>query len=365
MSSSDELYLWGLLALTLSQSDSTGNLVATPHWCLRQLGLIDAKSRRGGRQYKQFSDAIRRLSVVNYLNNAFYDPVRAEHRNVSFGFFSYSLPKNPDSNRSWCIAWDPIFFEMVKAGAGQFRFDLAVYRQLDAASRRLFLFASKILYRRSTLPNLTVRKLAVDILGNSNSVATRDLKIKVQRCLSRLTELGVFSETSIRRIKAGTYLVQATRGRHFDANLKNQITASSFDCPLVESLVGLGCTPGVARNIKRKYKRHDVERWLDITQAALEKHGQAFFKRSAVAYLIDSLKASASGTRTPPDWWLALRSSDVKSEQVSNEGRKVLTRLQEEVFATTEPTETGTTSNVTLVADVLRRIAEMEQENPN
>ena len=44
----DELYLWGLLGLTLAQPETDGQLYATPHYCLRQLGLIDQKSRRGG-----------------------------------------------------------------------------------------------------------------------------------------------------------------------------------------------------------------------------------------------------------------------------------------------------------------------------
>ena len=38
----DELYLWGLLALTLSQPEPDNSFDATPHWCLRQLG--DRKS---------------------------------------------------------------------------------------------------------------------------------------------------------------------------------------------------------------------------------------------------------------------------------------------------------------------------------
>ena len=33
----DELYLWGLLNLTLSLSEPNGTLTATPHWCLKQL----------------------------------------------------------------------------------------------------------------------------------------------------------------------------------------------------------------------------------------------------------------------------------------------------------------------------------------
>ena len=90
----DKLYLWGLLALTLAQPEADGSLDATPHWCLRQLGLIDAGTRRGGRQYQQFAAALERLSAVSYLSSACYDPVRGEYRQVSFRFFSYSLPAN-------------------------------------------------------------------------------------------------------------------------------------------------------------------------------------------------------------------------------------------------------------------------------
>ena len=88
----DEFYLWGLLALTFSQPEPESEFHATPHYCLRQLGVIDQHDRRGGRQYRQFSTALERLSAVRYQNQAFYDPVRAEHRRVSFGLFSYSLP---------------------------------------------------------------------------------------------------------------------------------------------------------------------------------------------------------------------------------------------------------------------------------
>ena len=41
ISPSDELYLWGLLALTLKQPEPSPELRATPHWCLRQMGLVD------------------------------------------------------------------------------------------------------------------------------------------------------------------------------------------------------------------------------------------------------------------------------------------------------------------------------------
>ena len=64
---------------------------ATPHWCLKQLGIVTPKQEQGSR-YQTFRDAIRRLSGVVYDCDRFYDPVRGEHRDVTFGFLKYSLP---------------------------------------------------------------------------------------------------------------------------------------------------------------------------------------------------------------------------------------------------------------------------------
>ena len=103
----DELFLWGLLALTLADERSDGELHATRHYLLSQLGLIDAQSRRGGRQYRRFSEAIDRIAAIQYFNSAFYDPIRSEHRKLNFGFFSYSVPEDAKSSRTWRIVWDP------------------------------------------------------------------------------------------------------------------------------------------------------------------------------------------------------------------------------------------------------------------
>jgi hypothetical protein len=75
LSASDEFYLWGLLALTFAQPQADANLFATPHYCLRHLGVIDQHVRRGGQQYQQFAKAIERLSQVTYFNDCFYDAV--------------------------------------------------------------------------------------------------------------------------------------------------------------------------------------------------------------------------------------------------------------------------------------------------
>ncbi len=109
LAAKDEITLWGLLALTLMQPEPEPELLATPHWCLRQLGIINQRTNRGGRQYQAFAESLHRLSAVTYMNDGFYDPKRSEHRRVSFHFLSYSLPVDPLSNRAWHILWDPLF----------------------------------------------------------------------------------------------------------------------------------------------------------------------------------------------------------------------------------------------------------------
>jgi hypothetical protein len=78
----------GLLALALAQPEPQIEFQATPHFCLRELGLISPDSK-GGKSYRLFRDALRRLAAVRYQNERFYDPVRREHREVTFGLFSY------------------------------------------------------------------------------------------------------------------------------------------------------------------------------------------------------------------------------------------------------------------------------------
>lgn len=211
LSAQDEFYLWGLLALTFSQPAPQVEFHATPHYCLKQLGVIDAGGRRGGRQYRQFAAALERLAAVRYQNHAFYDPVRAEHRRVSFGLFSYSLPLSTESSRAWRIVWDPLLFELVSAIGGHLRFDLNVYRELDPASRRLFLLLGKM-FRRSTRPAVfDLRHLAVQVLGFAPTVATRDLKSKVGRCIRRLADREVVRQSEPEAIVVVAYDVPVGR----------------------------------------------------------------------------------------------------------------------------------------------------------
>jgi len=125
----------------LADPDPDGEFHATPHFCLRRLGLIDLH-RRGGQPYRLFAEAIERLSVVRTAMTV--STIRSE-ANIAgqLRILQLQLPVDPESSRAWRIAWDPIFFEFVKASRGALRFDLAIYRQLDPASRRLFLLLRK------------------------------------------------------------------------------------------------------------------------------------------------------------------------------------------------------------------------------
>jgi hypothetical protein len=352
LSASDEFYLWGLLALTFAQPQADANLFATPHYCLRQLGAIDQHARRGGQQYQQFAKAIERLSQVTYLNDRFYDPVRAEHRKVSFGFLSYSLPLDPQSSRAWRIAWDPIFFDLVRAAGGSFRFDLATYRELDPASRRLFLLLSKILSRRQTSPKFELRHLAVNVLGFAPTIATRDLKVKVWRCVERLTELNVVrsldKESLFCKAKRGDYVMVLERGDYFTKPRKTDARPLVAETAIHDLLRSLGFDDLAIARLLHRFPMPMLREWTDITQSAKERFGVSFFKKSPQAFLVDNLKNAAKGNRTPPDWWHEVRRAEARKEaksqaasaemtpsavpDLSDQAREVYERIAKEMF---------------------------------
>jgi len=360
LSPTDELYLWGLLNLTLAQPTVGQTLTATPHWCLKQMGIIDAGSRRGGRQYRQFSEALKRLSVVNYLSDACFDPTRGEYRKVSFGFLSYSLPVDPQSNRAWTIRWDPVFFDLIQAKGGSMRFDLALYRSLDAASRRLLLLLLKIGYRKGRLPVFDLRHLAVDLLGLSNSLAVRDMKIKVARTLRRLENMEVIASPSITRIKPGQFSVSFERGEYMNRLPEQMDRITVEESPLMEGLLAIGFEFPAAVRIVRRYSSALVSLWTDITQAAItqaaiEQFGQQHFRVSPMAFFVDSIKKASQGTRTPPDWWQDAKRKERRSQKPTEAGKQVLSKLMDEVFGS-DREAASTSRKPERAADLLKRI---------
>lgn len=352
LSAADELYLWGLLALTLQQPEPGPELRATPHWCLRRLDLINSSARRGGRQYAAFRDALRRLANVRYLNDAFYDPIRQEHRQVCFGFFSYSLPLASESQRAWRIVWDPLFFELAQHAAGHLRFDFAAYRRLDLAARRFFLFLSKLQHRRQQQWTFRLRTVAVDLLGFAPQLADRTLRFKIKRVLAALMENGILAWGEIKRMGKGNDQIRLRMA----ATASRQLTAPSraSDSPAFAALLEIGFTKSATRRLVRDTKPDLLAEWIDITQAASEKFGTTFFKKSPMAYLVDALQHAQRGDRTPPDWWREMQALERRHESEAGQSADMLARLRRELFTTNEMEKFESACTLRPLGEVLR-----------
>lgn len=315
LSPGDEFYLWGLLALTFAQAEPRMEFQATPHFCLRKLGLISPDSK-GGKSYRLFREALRRLSAVRYQNERFFDPIRREHRAVSFGLLSYSLPLDRDSSRAWRIVWDPLLFEYCQAAASQLRFDLTTYRSLDHASRRLFLLLSKVFWRSPLSPHFDVRQLAVNVLGFSASLPTRTLKAKVKRCAAVLRQHDVLASTadstdpSFRKQGKGRFGAQFARGTYFDRRRPNRKSRAAEDSALYDPLCAIGFDAAAIGRILARFPVEQIQLWADVTLAAVEHKGPSFFRRSPQAFFMDNIQHAAHGKRTPPDWFWELRKEE-------------------------------------------------------
>jgi len=320
LSPTDEFYLWGLLSLTFSQPQPSPDFYATPYYCMRQLGTIHrAGGNYGSKNHALFRAALSRLSTVSYRNDRFYDPVRGEHRQVGFGFLSYSLPIDRGSSRAWRFAWDPIFFEFCQATAGSLRFDLGTYRSLDPASRRLYLLLKKIFWRNDTSPDFELRDLTVNVLGFRAEHETWRLKQKLLGCIEallhhdilRLPENASSLKALFTKRAKGQYGIRFHRGEHFDAAA---VRPRLFDCPLYEPLQAIGLDDASIRHVLSRYDGRFVAEIADMTLAARERKGETFFTTSAPAYFIDNLKKQAAGERTPPDWWRELRKEEERKQ---------------------------------------------------
>jgi len=323
LSAADDFILWGLLALTFAQPEPSTEFHATPHYCLRKLGLIKSNSSKGGKDYVLFREAIRRLARVIYENTAFYDPLRGEHRDVAFGFLKYSLPLTPPSSRAWRFVWDQQFFEYCKATGGGLWFDLETYRKLDLASRRLFVFLQKVFHRSTVSPALDVRRLCVEVLGFAPTVQVCDLKQKLARCVECLAGEGIVElqegGLDIRRLfvkrDVGQYSMVLHRGPYFSAKRLDMSKLSPEDSALVDPLRTIGLDDRAIGRVLRDHTADTVREWADITLAARERNGASFFKHSAAAYFMDNLKHAAAGQRSAPDWWRELRRQELERQR--------------------------------------------------
>ena len=165
---------------------------------------------------------------------------------VSFGLFSYSLPLDLDSSRAWRIVWDSAVLRVLQAAASQLSFDLETYRQLDHASRRLFLLLSKVFWRRPLSPHFDLRHLAVNVLGFSANLATRTLKAKVKRCADVLQRHEVLAtppaatDRVFHKQGKGRYGAQFVRGTYFDRRRPTRKALAIEDSPLADPLRAIG-----------------------------------------------------------------------------------------------------------------------------
>jgi len=338
LSAHDELYLWGLLSLAISQTEPSAEFMATPYFCLRRLGIIGG-SNKGGREFELFRAAIKRLAGIRYQNDYFYDPIRGEHRAVSFGFLSYTLPLGPDSGRAWRFVWDSLFFELARATGGALRFDLGVYRQLSPAARRLYLFLKKLFWRAEETPALNLRHVAVDVLGFAATTETTPLRWKVAHCIEQLRKAEIVllpaGETDARHLfrkqSKGQYVFQLLRGPRFDTQ-GNERSAEPTDSPLYEPLKTIGLDDRTIARVISQYSPRMIEQWADITLAARERQGETFFTNSPQAYFIDNLKAAKESRRTPPDWWHELRKQELARQREQVKAKSQIFRSEDDAF---------------------------------
>jgi len=327
LSSSDDLYLWGLLGLALSQVDASPDFYATPYWCLKQLGIIH-DGKKGSEEFRLFREALRRLAGVRYACDAFFDPIRREHREVSFGFLSYSLPLSDAKSRTWRFAWDPIFWELCSTNAGALRFDLPTYRGLSPASRRLYLLLKKLFWRSSESPELEIRELAVHALGFSATLPTKILKVKLAACVRELLDRGLLqlglgqgsvAECFTKKQK-GVFTVKMYCGPTFH-RVTEIAHGSVQDSPLYEPLAAIGFdTASIARIIKR-YPSRLVQLWSDITLAAVE---QRRIEQSPQAFFHYYIKRATADNGTPPDWWREIERKRRRQEEEQRRERRGL-----------------------------------------
>ena len=324
ISPNDEFFLWGLLALTLAEEDEGVEFWATPYHCLRRLGYSESYRSQGGSQYQLFNDSLMRLSHVVYWSDAFYNPVRCEHLERTMGFLKFERPVNPQSSRQCRVVWDPLFLEFCRATAGgRLFFDLELYRQLDFASRRLFLLLHKLFggKRGRTSPAYDVRHLAVHVLGFAEHLPLNTLKRKLSRVIERMIDLGAIALPVGTSRVAGLFSKRAkgiqtlafSPGPYFtDPTMDRSITRHSItDSPLYDPLHAIGFADAEIGRVLRSFPKGKLQVWSDVTLRAMEgAPGFPGFKKDPKAFFLHHIKQAKENNRTPPDWWHAARKDE-------------------------------------------------------
>jgi hypothetical protein len=272
LSPTDELTLYGLLAITFADRKPVLELTATPHFLSRQLGLPI-----GGDHYKRLRESIHRLSLVHYHNTAWWDRQRSVHRDVGFHFLSHDLPaENNQLDRGrepWTIVWNPLFFRLVLHSQGFIWFDFTTYRELkQPAARRGFLLLQKIFHHSPTSPRYDLRSFAVNQLGYSPSLELKSIRQKVKKIIEIWQELEVVSndidlEHFFRKEGPGEWTLCLPRGNRFENRTSNPIKKAidPKDHPAWEILQQIGLTP---QEIQAVFLSHS-EQMIYVSRAAI------------------------------------------------------------------------------------------------
>lgn len=333
----DELVLWGLLGATPNNPQSVPLLIATPYWILRHLGL-----KTGGYQYRELHDSLVRLASASYHNDAFYNPQSEEHEEVTFHFFSAYLPTvggkggTVDDRRCWRIEWNPGFFRFCRMTGGNLLFDLALYRQLTPASRRLFL-KLKDRFWRSKRVFMNVDDLTINGLGFSAERPLFKRKFDLTACMRELLAHRVIAlgrgqtdpkESFLKRGK-GSYVVAFHEGEYFrEVGGRNAGKGKDAveDDPLYFPLREIGVDGPAIRRLFKSHSRGLIERWVTITDSAMHENPRGFdgFRVSPAAFLIDAIQQN----RTTPDWHFA-HEKRKRQQQWEQEQREAATDEKE------------------------------------
>jgi len=272
LSPTDELTLYGLLAITFADSRPVLELTATPHFFCRQLGLPV-----GGDHYDRLRDSIRRLSLVHYHNSAWWDRQKSEHRDIGFHFLSHDLPsKSNDSKRAkepWTIIWNPLFFRLVLQSQGFIWFDFETYRDLkQPAARRGFLLLQKIFHHREISPRFDLHSFAVNQLGYAPSLELKSIRQKLCKVIEIWQELGIVAsdmdlELFFRKESPGKWSLCLPRGERF-VNKQSRPWVQPKqprEHPAWEILEELGLSPS---EIEMIFEKH-LDQMIYVTRAAI------------------------------------------------------------------------------------------------
>ena len=273
LSPTDELILYGLLAISFADARPALELSATPHFLCRQLGLPI-----GGDHYGRLRESMRRLSEVTYRNSAWWDKPRSQHRDVGFHFLSHDLPSETDDDTEhgrepWTILWDPLFFRLMDQSRGFLWFDFTTYRALkNAAARRGFLLLQKIFHHREVSPQFDLRSFAVEQLGYSADLELKSIRQKVKALIKTWQELGIVApgqdaEAFFQKLGPGRWTLCMPRGPRFEkpASRPWPPGGAITDHPAYEILQGLGLAHGEIAELFTRYK----DQMIYVTRVAL------------------------------------------------------------------------------------------------